>query len=174
MKKVKEILIIVLGCLVIGIGSYFYFSYGLTDGLKISIFNSGSKELDDYFIEKLGMSAEEAKQFAENDFSFFITKDTTLDEVVKNLHEYSLIKDKETLRRALEQTKDNLPGKSGALKVGNNTIDVNAYYQLKKGLPTQEVANILLNRPNYLQGDSYNYIFMPNDLPAENQKTPDN
>lgn len=173
-KKIKEILIIVLGCLVVGVGSYFYFSYSMKDGFRIPIFNSSNKEVDDYFIEALGMPAEEAKKFAENEFSFYITKDTTLDAAINNLQDYGLTKDKETLRKALEQAKDNLPGKPDALKAGNNTIDINAYYQLKKGLTTQQVADILLNAPVYLQGDQYNYIFMPNELPAENQEAPDN
>lgn len=173
-KKIKEILIIILGCLVIGIGSYFYFSYRLKDGFKIPIFNSSNKEVDDYFIEKLGMPAEEAKKFAGNEFSFYLTKDTTLNVAIKNLQEYGVIKNKETLRKALEQTRDNLPGKPDALKAGSNTIDINAYYQLKKGLTTQQVAEILLNHPVYLQGEKYNYIFMPNELPTENQEIPDN
>lgn len=173
-KKIKEILIIVLGCLVIAIGSYFYFSYRMKGDFHIPIFNSNNKEVDDYFIEKLGMPAEEAKKFADNEFSFYITKDTTLDATINNLQDYGLIKDKETLRKALEQAKDNLPGKPDALKVGNNTIDINAYYQLRKGLTTQQVTDILLNVPVYLQGDQYNYIFMPNELPVENQERPDN
>lgn len=173
-KKIKEILIIVLGCLAIGAGSYFYFSNRTNGGFPISLFNSNDKQVDDYFVEKLGMSAEEAKKFADNEFSFYITRNTTLDAAVNNLQNYGVVKDKETLRKALEQTKDNLPGKSDALKAGNNTIDTNAYYQLKKGLTTQQIADILLNAPVYLQGDQYNYIFMPNELSADNQERPDN
>lgn len=172
--KIKEILIIGLGCLVIGVGSYFYFSTRMKDGFSMPLFNSSNKEVDDYFIAKLGMPAEEAKKFADNEFSFYITRNTTLDIAINNLQDYGLIKDKETLRKTLEQTKDNLPGKPDALRVGSNTIDINASYQLKKGLTTQQVADILLNAPVYLQGDQYNYIFMPNELSAENQEAPDN
>src|SRR3989344_6241711 len=54
---------------------------------------------------------------------FRVDKQNTLIAVTGNLHYYGFVKDEEALKYALEHTKDNTPGKSRAIKVGNNTID---------------------------------------------------
>ncbi|QLG69724.1 MAG: hypothetical protein CH104c_0493 [Candidatus Woesebacteria bacterium] len=124
------------------------------------------------------MTAEEARKNAENGVSFYVTENTTLDGIIGNLYYYGFVKDEAALREALAKTKDITPGKEGAIaiptsdpdKEGINTIDINAYYGLKKGMTAWEIADILLNQPTYLQGRTYNYLFMPG-IPKREQPT---
>lgn len=162
--NIKEIILIALGCLVVASGSYAYFSNKDSKFLAVEPFNrSQGKEIEDYFIDKLNMNPTEAKQFADQGVSFYVTGGTTLNAIISNLHYYGLVRDEKAFREALEKTKDTLPGKENAIKVGSNTIDVNAYYGLKKGLTAWQVADVLLNYPTYLRGNEYNYMFMPGE-----------
>lgn len=168
-KRLAEIITITIALLLIVAGSYAYFSYRQGRFSPPDLLNrTEGKEIEDYFIEKMGMTAEEAKENAKNGFSFYITDNTTLDGIIGNLYYYGIVKDEKAFREALEQTKDTTPGKTNAIKVGKNgTIDINAYYGLNKGMTAWEVADILLNQPTYLQGTTYNYMFMPG-IPKKN------
>ena len=76
---------------------------------------------------------------------FRVDKQNTLIAVTGNLAYYGFVKDEEALKYALEHTKDNTPGKPGALKVGNNTIDTEAAYDISQSMSAWEIARILLN-----------------------------
>ncbi len=172
-KRLAGIIAIAVALLLVIAGSYAYFSYRQGRFNPPDLLNrTQGKEIEDYFMEKLGMTATEAKENAKNGFSFYITDNTTLDGIIGNLYYYGIVKDEKAFREALEQTKDTTPGRKNAIRVGKNgTIDISAYYGLKKGMTAWEVADILLNQPTYLQGTTYNYLFMPGipkkDMPNE-------
>ncbi len=76
---------------------------------------------------------------------FRVDKQNTLMAVTGNLVYYGFVKDEEALKYALEYTKDNTPGKPGAIKVGNNTIDTETVYDISQSMNAWEIARILLN-----------------------------
>jgi len=76
---------------------------------------------------------------------FRVAKENTLMAVTGNLHYYGFVKDEEALKYALLHTKDNTPGREGALKVGNNTIDTETAYDISQTMSAWEIARILLN-----------------------------
>ena len=76
---------------------------------------------------------------------FRVDKQNTLIAVTGNLAYYGFVKDEEALKYALEHTKDNTPGKVGAIKVGNNTIDTETAYDISQSMSAWEIARILLN-----------------------------
>ena len=172
--NIKEIILITLACLAVAVGSYAFFTHKDIKFAAVDPANrTEGKEVEDYFVDKLRMNSQEAKKFADEGVSFYITGTTNLDAIISNLHYYGLVKDERAFREALEKTKDTLPGNENAIKVGNNTIDIHAYYGLKKGLTAWQVADVLLNHPVYLRGEEYNYMFMPGEYYYDAvQKTP--
>lgn len=76
---------------------------------------------------------------------FRVDKQNTLMAVTGNLHYYGFVKDEDALKYALQHTKNTTPGKSGAIKVGNNTIDTETAYNISQSMNTWEIARILLN-----------------------------
>jgi len=84
---------------------------------------------------------------------FHVDKQNTLIAVTGNLHYYGFVKDEEALKYALEHTKDNTPGKDGAVKVGDKTIDTDAVYTLSQTMSAWEIARILLNEGTYSPRD---------------------
>lgn len=172
--NIKEIILITLACLTVAVGSYAFFTHKDTRFEAVDLANrTEGKEVEDYFVDKLGMNPQEAKKIADEGVSFYITGTTNLDAIISNLHYYGLVKDEKAFREALIKTKDTLPGKENAIKVGNNAIDIHAYYGLKKGLTAWEVADVLLNHPVYLRGEEYNYMFMPGEYYGDAaQRTP--
>lgn len=76
---------------------------------------------------------------------FRVDKENTLMAVTGNLYYYGFVKDEEAFKYALEHTKDNTPGKEGAIKVGNNTIDTVTAYDISQSMSAWEIARILLN-----------------------------
>lgn len=124
------------------------------------------KKVEDYFIEHLRMSPEEAnairsKPGVDGKVMLRLREGTTLEALLSNLEYYGLVRNKETLRYALEHSKDTVPGHANAIKVGDNTIDVWAYYRISENMTAWEVADELLNKPTYFGFDEYNYLFMP-------------
>lgn len=171
--KIKEIIFITLACLAVVVGSYAFFTHKNARFEAVDLANrTEEKEVEDYFIDKLNVKPEEAKKLADEGVSFYITGKTTLDTVISNLHYYGLVKDDKALKEALEKTKDTVPGHEDALKIGSGTVDINAYYGLKKGLTAWQVANVLLNHPVYLRGNDYNYMFMPGQYYADATDSP--
>lgn len=121
------------------------------------------KSIEQYFIETMHINAEEAKEMAKDGVDLRVSKDTTLQGVVGNLYYYGFIDSNEsTFIELLKQRQDTISGKEGAIKVGNNTIDINASYYVNKDLTDEEVADTLLNKPRFSKNFSnYNYLFMP-------------
>jgi hypothetical protein len=129
---------------------------------------TSSKKVEDYFIEKLRMSPEEAKsiriqgQGNDGKISLRLSDKTTLEALISNLHYYGFIRDEKTFIYTLENTKDTTVGKANALKVGKTgTIDVGAYYKITEDMDAWQLADELLNKPTYFAYDEYGYMFMP-------------
>lgn len=127
-----------------------------------------TKKVEDYFIEKLRMPAEEAKtirtrgQGNDGKISLRLSDKTTLEALISNLRYYGFIRDEKAFMYALENTKDTIPGKANALKVGKTgTIDVGAYYKITEDMDAWQLADELLNKPTYIAYDEYGYMFMP-------------
>ncbi len=101
---------------------------------------------------------------------FTIGKDFTLEAVIGDLHYYNFIKDENTFRYALAHTKDIIPGRENALKVGDNTIDREARYTISQSMTAWQIADILLNQGNYSSCDHGcpESNFIPELLPGGN------
>ena len=126
------------------------------------------KKVEDYFVETLHMSPEEAKEIRSrgkgNDGTadLRIGETTTLQALVGNLAYYGFVRDEKSLLYALEHTQDITPSES-AITVGKNgSIDRNAEYRISEEMSAWEIADILLNKPaGHFTYDEYNYCFMP-------------
>ncbi|MDP1722906.1 MAG: hypothetical protein Q8L37_06915 [Candidatus Gottesmanbacteria bacterium] len=120
------------------------------------------KTVEDYFIEHMRVSAEEAKTMASDGVMLRLSPSSMLQGVVGNLYYYGFIEDEAKFEKLLQSSTDSTPGKEGSIKSGNNTIDVNSSYYLNHSMSDEEIANTLLNKakfePNFTQ---YNYLFMP-------------
>ena len=128
---------------------------------------NSSKKVEDYFIEKLRMTPQEASEIrskpgVDGTIDLRITTNTTLDGVIGNLYYYGFIRDENSFRYALDHTKDTTPSDK-AIKVDvNKTIDTNAEYRISEEMSAWQIADILLNRPSgHFAFDEYNYFFMP-------------
>lgn len=162
MKKTLPVVLIAL--FILSLSFYLFFHSKISkDNFNAPGNNYNSpKKVENYFINTLRMTPEEAKKFADIGVSFYVTKDTTLDGIIGNLAYYGLVRDEKSLRYALENTKDTTSGKEGSIKVGSNgTINL-AYYELSRNMDTWQVADTLLNNPHPV-GIEYGYVFMPGD-----------
>lgn len=125
------------------------------------------KKVEDYFVEKLHMTPREAKDARSlskgNDgkINLRLIQGTTLPALMSNLEYYGFVRDQKSLEYALEHTTDTLPGRTYALKVGSNTIDLYASYRISEDMTAWEIADQLLNHPSYFAYDEYGYMFMP-------------
>lgn len=124
------------------------------------------KKVEDYFVSNLRMTPEEAqgirsKPGVDGKVMLRLGADATIEGLLGNLEYYGLVRDKDALRYALENTTDNLPGRTDALKVGDNTVDKYAYYRISEDMTAWEIADELLNNPTYFAYDEYHYLFMP-------------
>ncbi len=124
------------------------------------------KKVEDYFVEHLRMTPQEAQEVRskpgdKDRVMLRLRENTTLEGLLGNLEYYGFVRDKETLRYALEHTTDALPGKANPLKIGDNTIDTWSSYQISENMTAWEIADQLLNQPTYFSFDEYNYMFMP-------------
>lgn len=156
----KNVLIIgVLALVGILIAGYFFFNKPLP---PTSEDLASRKTVEDYFIEHMRVSAEEAKTMASDGVMLRLSPNSTLQGVVGNLYYYSFIDDETKFEKLLETTTDSTSEKEGSIKVGKNTIDVNSNYYLNYSMNDEEIADTLLNKtkfePNFTQ---YNYLFMP-------------
>lgn len=125
---------------------------------------SSPKKVEDYFVSNLRMTLEDLKQHENREkVSFYVTKDNTLEAITGNLTYYGLARNKEALQYALEHTEDKNGGKDEAIRVSNTgSIDINAFYTISEDMTAWELADTLLNEPNFYgsHGD-YGYMFMP-------------
>lgn len=124
------------------------------------------KKVEDYFVSNLRMTPEEAQSIrskpgVDGKVMLRLTAETTIDGVASNLEYYGFVKDKDVLLYALEQATDTVPGRTDALKVGNNTVDKYAYYRISENMTAWEIADELLNKPTYFAYDEYRHLFMP-------------
>jgi hypothetical protein len=120
------------------------------------------KTVEDYFTENLHVSSEQAKEMAANGVDLRVSKNATLIGIVDNLYYYGFIDDKDSFEKLLRTTTDTTPGKDGAIKAGNNTIDINSNYSINYSMSDEEIANTLLNKGKFDKNfDRYNYLFMP-------------
>ena len=152
----------IIGIILLLAGSYLYFNRQNFPSLQGDIAEEQRKDVEDYFVEKMGMSREEAKSAAENGVEFRVSKDTTLMAITGNLHYYRLVDNEENLLKRLREGKDITPGSEGAIKAGSNTIETESSYQLTKQMTDEEIAQILLNEgKKSSKFNLYNYTFMP-------------
>jgi hypothetical protein len=124
------------------------------------------KKVEDYFVSNLHMTPEEAqgirsKPGVDGKVMLRLTGDTTIEGLIGNLEYYGFVKDKDALKYALENSKDTMPGRTDAMKAGNNTVDKYAYYRISENMTAWEIADELLNHPTYFAYDEYHYLFMP-------------
>lgn len=124
------------------------------------------KKVEDYFVSNLRMTPEEAhglrsKPGVDGKVMLRLTAETTIDGLVGNLEYYGFVRNKDALLYALEHAIDTVPGRTDALKVGNNTVDKYAYYRISEDMTAWEIADELLNKPTYFAYDEYHYLFMP-------------
>jgi len=123
-------------------------------------------KVEDYFVTHEHMSSAEAlkvRDYAGSDgkVSFRLLKDATLQTLSSDLEEYGFVRSKEALMYALDNSPDNLPGHQEALKIGKNTVDIWASYRISENMTAWEIADQLLNHPNYFAYDENGYLFMP-------------
>lgn len=128
---------------------------------------SSPKKVEDYFIERLHMTPQEASKIRSKPdvdglVNLRINDKTTLDALVGNLAYYGFVRDEKPLRYALEHTKDVTPSDKAIVVDKNRTIDTNAEYRISEDMDTWQIADILLNRPSgHFLFDEYGYFFMP-------------
>lgn len=125
------------------------------------------KKAEDYFIEHLNMTPEEARQAREKSkdgtVMLRLRETSTLEGLLSNLEYYGFVRDKEALLYALEHTEDSHKGRTPGqnIEIGENTISLYSYYRISENMTAWEIADQLLNHPTYFAFDEYNYMFMP-------------
>jgi len=131
---------------------------------------SSRKTVEDYFIEHMHVSAEEAKTMASDGVMLRLSPTSTFQGVIGNLYYYGFIDDQVAFEKLLTETADNTPGDENSIKVGENTIDVNSSYSLNYSMSNEEIAGTLLNKAQSEENFSrYNYLFMPNHKETNNE-----
>lgn len=154
--------------LIIGVFGYLKLAKPNEENFKAPGRNWNSpKKVEDYFIERLRMTNEEASEIrskpgTNGTVDLRINTNVTLEALTGNLFYYGFVRDEKSLQYALTHTKDTTPSDK-AIKVGNEgTIDINAEYRVSENMDAWEIADILLNRPSgHFTFDEYNYFFMP-------------
>lgn len=164
--KMKVKLGTLLVILIILLGLYFYNRNTATNSpLPLA----DRPTVEQYFIEPMRVSPEEAKTMASSGVDLRVSDKTTMAGITGNLYYYSFIDDERSFTKLLESTKDTTPGKETSIKVGNNTIDINSNYYLNYSMSDAEIADALLNQSRYDENfNRYTYLFMPsgNDGPS--------
>ncbi|MDD5147728.1 MAG: hypothetical protein PHV63_04260 [Candidatus Daviesbacteria bacterium] len=165
LKKPIIIGVIIAAVVVIALGLNKPFSQQSQDDFKAPGRNwQSQKKVEDYFVSNLHMTPEDLKrQEDRKEISFYITDGSTPQGIIGNLTYYGFARNEKALQYALENTEDKTGGKDEAIKVGNNgTIDIKAFYRISEDMTAWELADTLLNKPNFYgsHGD-YGYLFMP-------------
>lgn len=125
------------------------------------------KKVEDYFIERLHMTATEAVEIrnrpgVDGNINLRINTNVTLAALTSNLYYYGFVRDEKSFLYALEHTKDVTPSDKAIIVDKNRTIDTNAEYRISENMDAWQIADILLNRPSgHFTFDEYNYFFMP-------------
>ncbi|HGJ66792.1 TPA: hypothetical protein ENS27_15630 [bacterium] len=97
-----------------------------------------------YFTKSYQSKFEAPRQDAPT-IQFRVGKEATLMGVISNLRYYGFIKDEDAFKYALEHAQDTDPGKEGAIKVGKNTINTQAVYEISQSMDAWQLASVLLN-----------------------------
>jgi len=163
-KKISVLIVLLL----LVFGGYYFFTKPNEEDFKAPGKDwESAKKVEDYFIERLHMSSEEAnsirkKPGVDGTVDLRISTNVTLQGLTGNLVHYGFIRDEKAFLYALEHTKDTTPNDK-AIKVGSvGTIDQNAEYRISENMTAWELADVLLNKPaGHFPFDEYNYFFMP-------------
>ena len=164
---IRKLILLIVLLLLVG-GAYWYYSKPNEENYKAPGRDwESAKKVEDYFVERLHMSAEEAsnirkKPGVDGTIDLRISTNVTLQGLTGNLVHYGFIRDEKAFLYALEHTKDTTPNDK-AIKVGSSgTIDQNAEYRISENMSAWELADVLLNKPaGHFPYDEYNYFFMP-------------
>lgn len=164
---IKKVILLIVLLLMVG-GAYWYYSKPNEENFKAPGRDwESAKKVEDYFVERLHMSPEEAnsirkKPGVDGTVDLRISTNVTLQGLTGNLVHYGFIRDEKAFLYALEHTKDTTPNDK-TIKVGSNgTIDQNAEYRISGNMTAWELADTLLNKPaGHFPYDEYNYFFMP-------------
>lgn len=146
---------------------------GLIGVLVISFYIRGNTELplgngnpkhsvEDYFVENMNVTPDEAKEMARNGVLFRIGHTSSLTGIIGNLWYYGFIDNVPQFRNRLELTEDITQGRNDAIKVGSNSIDRQSSYYLNYAMSDEQIADTLLNKGKYEYNFTrYSYVFMP-------------
>ncbi|MDP2692502.1 MAG: hypothetical protein Q8O88_02570 [bacterium] len=157
----KRTLIIIVCLLLVAAAGYFFLNKQSSPTPQTQNLES-RKTVEDYFVENMHASREEAKKMAADGVILRVSKDTTLKGIVGNLYYYGFIDNEDSFNKLLETAPDTTSGKEGAIKAGNNTIDTQTSYYLNYGMTDEQIADTLLNKGKFEENFSrYNYLFMP-------------
>ena len=97
------------------------------------------------YFTKSRQSKFEAPRQNSQTVQFRVGKEATLMGVVSNLYYYGFIKDENAFKYALAHAQDTNPGKEGVIKVGGNTINTQAVYEISQSMDAWQLASVLLN-----------------------------
>lgn len=157
----KQTLIIIVCLLVVVAAGYLFLNKQSSPTPQTQNLES-RKTVEDYFVENMHVSREEAKKMATDGVILRVSKDTTLMGIIGNLYYYGFIDNENTFNKLLETALDTTPGKEGAIKAGNNTIDIQTSYYLNYDMIDKQIADTLLNKGKFEENFTrYNYLFMP-------------
>lgn len=168
----KQTLLTIVCLLLVAAAGYFFLNKQSFPTPQTQNLEYG-KTVEDYFVENMHVSREEAKKMAADGVILRVSKDTTLMGIVGNLYYYGFIDSEDSFNKLLETASDTTPGSEGTIKVGNNTIDTQTSYYLNYNMTDKEIADTLLNKgkfePNFTR---YNYLFMPGGPGTTSQNRP--
>ena len=168
----KKLVLIAFITVIILFGGFFLFKDTNTSQ-SMETTQDARKSIEQYFVEHMGASPEEAKKIAENGVDLRVSEGTAIMGIVGNLYYYGFIDNEEAFTKLLKSTKDTTSGKEGAIKIGNNTIDINTNYYVNYEMTDQEIADTLLNKGKYQEDfNRYNYLFMPSGKDTKDQTRP--
>lgn len=157
----KQTLIIIACLLLVATAGYFLLNKQSSPTPQTQNLES-RKTVEDYFVENMHVSREEAKKMAADGVILRVSKDTTRVGIVGNLHYYGFIDNEDGFTKLLATKSDTTSGKEGAIKAGNNTIDTQTSYYLNYNMSDEQIADTLLNKGKFEENFTrYNYLFMP-------------
>lgn len=169
-SKKSSVVIIAVVFVLLSVGTYGF--YNILKTPKEYFYAPGSdwessKKVEDYFIESMNMTPQEASEIRTGEgvdgmVNLRTGKATTLDALVSNLFYFGFIRDEAAFRYALTHTEDTTPSENAIVVGKNGTIDRNAEFRISENMTAWEIADTLLNKPSgHFAFDEYNYFFMP-------------
>jgi len=156
-----ETFLIIVFFLLVATAGYFFLNRQSTPTPQTNNLES-RKTVEDYFIENMRVSREEAKKMAAEGVILRVSKDTTLMGIVGNIYYYGFIDNEDAFNKLLKSASDTKQGREGTIKAGDNTIDTQTSYYLNYNMTDEEIADTLLNKGKFEENFTrYNYLFMP-------------